>query len=341
MEDLRGGAADPAEALGLAVAEDRAEVSRRALVHGEGLGEEDRALGVVAVGVVDQLDRDELGVVVAAGLELGDELGPGGADQQRLEAGVAGGVLLVHREDDQVLDPVLAVLLGMEGVGRGVEVGLAEVRRLPGGEVRGERREVGGLVGEARRQSASTSAAIAAVSSAVRARSCLERSTEPSGSWVSRSSATAVLQRQPVRVGGGLGGAGSARRRGEGRAGGPVDEVEPEGCVVEVADAVVAEEVGVGEHRDPAGAVLGDRRQRGARGVGGVVGAGDRPRRRCRGRPCRRGRSRPRGRGRGGRGRRRWRGRGRPAPRPVPRGGARSPARSRSRPRGRSGRAAR
>ena len=47
--------------------------------------------------------------------------------------------------------------------------------------------------------------------------------------------------------------------------------------MVEIADAVVAEEVGVGEHRDPAGAVLGDRGQRGAGGVGGLVGAGDHP----------------------------------------------------------------
>ena len=45
--------------------------------------------------------------------------------------------------------------------------------------------------------------------------------------------------------------------------------------MVEVADAVVAEEVGVGEHGDAAGAVLGDGGERGAGRVGGGGGAGE------------------------------------------------------------------
>ena len=113
-QELGGRAADAAEALRLAVAEDPAEVARRALGDGERLREEHRALGVVARGVVDERDRDELRVVVAGALQLGDPLGPRDAHDQRLEARVARGVLLVHREHDQVLDPVAAVALGAE-----------------------------------------------------------------------------------------------------------------------------------------------------------------------------------------------------------------------------------
>ena len=120
------------QALRLAVAEDRAEVARRAFGGREGLGEEDGALGVVPAGVVDEGDGDVLGVVVARALELGDELGPGGADDQRLEAGVPGGVLLVHREHGEVLDAVATVLLGAEGLGGAHEVGLGEPRVRPG-----------------------------------------------------------------------------------------------------------------------------------------------------------------------------------------------------------------
>ncbi len=89
-QDLGRGAADAAEALGLAVAEDRAEVVvGRALGGRERLREEDGALGVVAGGAVDEGDREELRVVEAGALELVDPLRPGDADDQRLEAGVA------------------------------------------------------------------------------------------------------------------------------------------------------------------------------------------------------------------------------------------------------------
>ena len=135
-QDLGRGAADAAEALGLAVAEDRAEVVVGGTLGGrEGLGEEDRALGVVAGGAVDEGDREELRVVEAGRLELGDPVGPGDADDQRLEAGVGGGVLLVHREDGEVLDPVAAVALGAEGLERAVEGGLAEAGVGPGERV--------------------------------------------------------------------------------------------------------------------------------------------------------------------------------------------------------------
>ena len=57
--------------------------------------------------------------------------------------------------------------------------------------------------------------------------------------------------------------------------GGPIDEVQPEGLVVELADAVVAEEVGVGEDDDAAGAVLCDGRDGRARTGRGGEGAGE------------------------------------------------------------------
>ena len=76
------------------------------------LGEEDGALAVVAVRVVDQLDRHELAVVELLALELGDELGPRRAHDERLEARVRRAVGRVHGEDDEVLDAVAAVLFG-------------------------------------------------------------------------------------------------------------------------------------------------------------------------------------------------------------------------------------
>ena len=47
--------------------------------------------------------------------------------------------------------------------------------------------------------------------------------------------------------------------------------------MVELGDAVVAEQVGVGEHDDPAGAVVGDRGERRVGDRGGRLGAGDHP----------------------------------------------------------------
>ena len=149
-EGRGGGAADAAEALGLTVAEDRAEVVVGGpLAGGEGLGEEDGALGVVAGGAVDEGDRKELGVVVAGALQLVDPLGPGDADDQCLEAGVARGVLLVHREDAEVLDPVSALAVGSECLERTVESGLGEAAVGPGEQIGGERVDVVVLVREA------------------------------------------------------------------------------------------------------------------------------------------------------------------------------------------------
>ena len=151
---LRGrGAADAAEALRLAVAEDGAEVVLGGrLGGGEGLGEEHRALGVIARGAVDEGDRQELGVVESRALELVDPLRPRDADDQRLEADVARGVLLVHRKHAQVLDPVAALELGAEGLGRADEVRLRIAAVGPGAQVGGQRLDVGALVRKARRQ---------------------------------------------------------------------------------------------------------------------------------------------------------------------------------------------
>ena len=149
VKGLGGGGSDAAEALGLAVAEDGAEVELGGgFGVGEGLGEEDGALGVVAGGVVEELDGDELGVVVAGGLELCDPLGPGDLDEERLEGDVARGVLLVHGKDDEVLDPVLAPELRAEGLGGAAEVGLGEAGVGPGDEVGCDGVDVCVLMGE-------------------------------------------------------------------------------------------------------------------------------------------------------------------------------------------------
>ena len=68
-----------------------------------------------------------------------------------------------------------------------------------------------------------------------------------------------LLERGPMAVGGGRR-VGDGLQAAECGLGGPIDEVQPEGLVVELADAVVAEEVGVGEDDDAAGAVLCDGR---------------------------------------------------------------------------------
>ena len=88
----------------------------RPLGDADGLREEHRALAVVARGVVHKLHRHELGVVVTLSLEHGDELRPGRARDERLEASVGRPVWRVHREDDKVLDAVLAVQFGAEEV---------------------------------------------------------------------------------------------------------------------------------------------------------------------------------------------------------------------------------
>ena len=272
-EDLRRASRDAAEALRLAVAEDRAEVARRAFGGGERLGEEDGALGVVAARVVDEGDGDVLGVVVAGALQLGDELGPGGADDQRLEAGVPGGVLLVHREHGEVLDAVATVLLGAEGLGGAHEVGLGEPGVRPGAEVVAERADVVVLVGEVGREAL---------------RGVGDRAGEVlgAGGVVLRGvdRAVGLLHRAQLLDGLlelGPGGVGLGGRVGEGVDAaerglrGPVHEVEPQRLVVELADAVVAEQVGVGEDGDVPVAVPGDRGEGCAGRAGGVRGAGE------------------------------------------------------------------
>ena len=107
MEDLGGGRADAAEALGLAVAEDRAEVVLGgALGDGEGLREEDGALGVVAGGVVDELDGHELGVVVRCARSRRPSRARATRTRSASKQVSRRGVLLVHGEDGEVDDPV-------------------------------------------------------------------------------------------------------------------------------------------------------------------------------------------------------------------------------------------
>ena len=121
--DLGGGAQDAAEAGGLAVGEDRAPRERRGLADGDGLGEEDCGVGVVARGEVEEADRDEELVGVFARFQAADELGPDDLDQHGLDEAAAAAVLGVHREHDQVLESVDPVLLRLEGL-----QGVQEVR---------------------------------------------------------------------------------------------------------------------------------------------------------------------------------------------------------------------
>ena len=245
------------------------------LAGGEGLREEDGALGVIARGVVDEGDREELGVVVAGALELVDPLRPRDADYERLEAGVARRVLLVHRHHAEVLDPVAPVALGAEGLERAVEGGLGEAAVGPGEQVGAEHVYVFVLMGKAGLQRlgrlGDRGGQVAQLLRVVRGgvdgavgglgqAQLLDRRAQPG----------------PGRVGGRRGG-GGRRGAGEGGLGDPVDEVQPQLLVVELVDAVVAEEVGVGGDDDPSGAVLGDRRQRRAWDRGALVRPGDHP----------------------------------------------------------------
>ena len=134
-EDVRAPERGAPVARRLAVAEDRPEVVGRSLGHAHRLGEEHRALAVVARGVVHQLHRDELGVVVELAFDLRDELGPGGPDDQRLEARVRRAVGRVHREDDEVLHAVAPLEVGAEEGERVLEVRLAAAALDPGVQV--------------------------------------------------------------------------------------------------------------------------------------------------------------------------------------------------------------
>ena len=144
---------DGAQAGGLAVAEDRAEVVRGLVrAHRDGLREQHRGVGLVAGRPVHERDRHELRVLEARALELREPLGPRHADDQRLEDLLGRPVLLVHREHDEVLDAVLAVLVGAELLEREREVRRGEAVDRPGAEVALERRQVRVLVREVRAQ---------------------------------------------------------------------------------------------------------------------------------------------------------------------------------------------
>ncbi len=115
-QGVAGGPGDEPEAGRLAIAEDAAPVEVDGLAGGDGLGEEDRRVRVVALGEADELDRHERGVVVGA-LLLGQPVRPEGARHDGLEVAVRVAVLRVHREHREVLDAVDA-LAGRGGTGR-------------------------------------------------------------------------------------------------------------------------------------------------------------------------------------------------------------------------------
>ena len=78
-------AGTPKEARRLAVAEDAAEVVGRTVGEAHRLREEHGALAVVPVRMIHQLDRHELAVVELLALQLGDELRPRRAHDERFE----------------------------------------------------------------------------------------------------------------------------------------------------------------------------------------------------------------------------------------------------------------
>ncbi len=114
----------------IAVAEDRAPRERRDLPHAHRLGEQHRGVGVVAGREVEEADRHEQRVRVGL-LERRDEVGPHDLDEHRFDEPVGAAVLRVHREHDEVPQPVLAVALRVERDERVEEVGDAEALCLP------------------------------------------------------------------------------------------------------------------------------------------------------------------------------------------------------------------
>ena len=151
-QDLRAARRRYLEARGLPVAEDAAVVVGGPRSDTDRLGEEHRALAVVAGGVVHELHRHVLLVVEHRTLERVDEPGPRSADDQRLEPRVGRAVGRVHGEDHEVLDAVDAVLLGPEQRERRGEVRLAASAADPGTQVTLHLREVVLLVREERPQ---------------------------------------------------------------------------------------------------------------------------------------------------------------------------------------------
>ena len=175
-----------------------------------------------------------------------------------------------------MLDPVATIALRPERLDRAQEVGGAEPGADPLVQILAERRDVVALMGEVPQQ---------------RLRALLDRRDQLAqprlvgAGGVDRAVRGLVgpqlLDRVANLLPGGIGRGGGLdplARRAEGRLGGEVGEVDPERLVVELVDAVVAEEVGVGEHHDPAGAVPGHRRQRRRRRSSARRGPRDHPR---------------------------------------------------------------
>ena len=113
-DNVRGGTGDHAEACRLTIAEDATPGELRRLPHRHGLWEQHGRMCVVALGERHELDRNERRVVVAACLQLGDPLRPHGPRDDGLDVAVWVAVLRVHGEHSEVLEPVAAVLLGLE-----------------------------------------------------------------------------------------------------------------------------------------------------------------------------------------------------------------------------------
>ncbi len=162
-----------------------------------------------------------------------------------------------------MLDAVGAMQVGAEAVERGREVGPPETTGRPAAQVVAQRLQVLGVVREAGREARDGRGHRIHVGGRRVARGVVgERAV---GRLEQAQSVGVALELEPDRVGGDVG-----RRLepapGEGMGARPVDEVAPEVGVVEIADAVVAEEVGVRGDHDPARAVLADREQGSAGG---------------------------------------------------------------------------
>ena len=172
-----------------------AEVVRRPLGDAHRLGEEHRALAVVARGVVHQLHRNELGIVVELPLDLGDELRPGRAGDQRFEACVRRPVGRVQGEDDEVLDAVLAMQLRTEEVERRPEVRLAAAALDPVLQVDDHLGEVVLLVRESGARDRRWPRPSSPRAPGPRRRRVAPRSISPFGSCRSRRASVASLRR--------------------------------------------------------------------------------------------------------------------------------------------------
>lgn len=150
-EGVHGGLGHRAEAGRLAVAEDRAPgPARGRLTDGDGLGEEDRGVGVVPRGEVLEGDRYEQRVVVPGALQFGEPLRPHHPQRDGFQVAVRVAVLGVHREEHQVLEAVPAVGGRLEGQQGVEEVRHPEAAVGPAAQVGDEGLVVGGVVREQR-----------------------------------------------------------------------------------------------------------------------------------------------------------------------------------------------